>query len=128
MFERPGANQPSASQPSANQRSPLGPVVAPGMGPPGMGASGMGLGTSGFGAATPSVSDCNQTLSDMYTFIDGELPASFDQVVRAHLDGCTDCLGAFAFHVELRDLVMRKAATEHLPPGLAERIRRCFGD
>ena len=101
MFERPGADQPA----------PLGPLGSP------------GLPTGG-----PGLSDCNQTLSDMYTYIDGELPASFDQVVRAHLDGCTDCLGAFSFHIELRELVMRKAATEQLPPGLAERIRRCFGD
>jgi mycothiol system anti-sigma-R factor len=120
MFERPGANQPSSLGPLGSSGVPAGFPTSPG--------APAGALTGATNAVGASLSDCNQTLADMYTYIDGELPPSFDQVVRSHLDGCTDCLGAFSFHVELRELVMRKAATERMPPGLAERIRRCFGD
>lgn len=72
--------------------------------------------------------DCNETLHEMYTFLDGELPSRLKHDVESHLEGCTDCLGAFAFHVELKQVIVAKAAEEELPPGLMDRIRACFGD
>jgi mycothiol system anti-sigma-R factor len=74
------------------------------------------------------MADCNETLKEMYLFLDGELPAASQQLIQHHLDGCTDCLGAFSFHVELRQVIVRKAAEEPLPPGLMDRIRSCFGE
>jgi mycothiol system anti-sigma-R factor len=64
----------------------------------------------------------------MYLFLDGELTPSTQAEIRTHLDGCNDCLGAFSFHVELKQLIVAKAAAEPMPPGLLERIKGCFGD
>jgi mycothiol system anti-sigma-R factor len=72
--------------------------------------------------------DCNETLHEMYTFLDGELPPRLKHDVESHLEGCTDCLGAFAFHVELKQVIVAKAAVEVMPAGLMDRIRACFGD
>jgi mycothiol system anti-sigma-R factor len=74
------------------------------------------------------MADCNETLKEMYTFLDGELPPSLQSQIREHLDGCPDCLGAFSFHSELKQIVVRKAAREEMPPGLVDRIRNCFGE
>ena len=71
--------------------------------------------------------DCNETLREMYLFLDGEIPPSLQQAVAAHLDDCGDCQGAFEFHVELRQLIARKCRDE-VPPGLMERIVKCFGE
>ncbi len=79
-------------------------------------------------APIPSTRDCGETLREMYTFLDGELSTPVKGAVQAHLDGCTDCLGAYAFHVELRQMIVRKASNEPLPPGLMDRIRECFGE
>jgi mycothiol system anti-sigma-R factor len=72
--------------------------------------------------------DCNETLREMYLFLDGELPAEVRLEVRTHLDTCNDCLGVFSFHVELKEVIVEKASREPLPPGLLDRIKRCFGD
>lgn len=73
------------------------------------------------------MSDCNETLREMYVFLDGEIPPDLDGAIRSHLDGCIDCLGAFEFHLELKSLIARKCRDE-VPPGLAARILQCFGD
>ena len=73
------------------------------------------------------MSDCNETLREMYVFLDGEIPPHLDDAIRAHLGGCLDCLGAFEFHHELKALIARKCRDD-VPSGLAERIVQCFGD
>ena len=44
------------------------------------------------------------------------------------LDGCNDCLGAFDFHAELKQVIAAKCREEEIPPDLLHRIERCFGD
>lgn len=73
------------------------------------------------------MADCEQTLRELYTYLDGELSVASKQVIQAHLDGCPDCLEAFEFHYELRTAIARKCRDE-MPPGLADRIMACFGD
>ena len=74
------------------------------------------------------MSECNETLQEMYSFLDGELTPAIKADIQQHIDGCSDCLGAYAFHVELQQMIVRKASTEPVPPGLMDRIRQCFGD
>jgi mycothiol system anti-sigma-R factor len=73
------------------------------------------------------MADCNETLREMYAFLDGELAPSLKTQIEAHLEGCHDCLGAFEFHYELRQLVAQRCRDD-APPGLYERILACFGD
>lgn len=70
--------------------------------------------------------DCSETLREVYPFIDDELSEEAHASIRHHLDGCSDCLGAFDFEAELKSVIAQKCQTDEMPPGLIERIERCF--
>jgi mycothiol system anti-sigma-R factor len=71
------------------------------------------------------MSDCNDTLRELETFLDEELTPETRDAIHAHLEGCPDCLQAFDFHAELKAMIAHRCRDE-LPPGLRERIERCF--
>ena len=73
------------------------------------------------------MADCEQTLRELQTYLDGELADNVKVVIDEHLLECSDCLQAFDFHAELKMVIAKKAAVEPLPPGLLERIQSCFG-
>jgi mycothiol system anti-sigma-R factor len=54
------------------------------------------------------MADCEETLRELYTYLDGELPTDSEHTVAAHLEGCLDCLQAFDFHAELRAVIAKK--------------------
>ncbi len=68
--------------------------------------------------------DCEQTLRDVETFLDGELSPEQFRDVLGHLDRCMDCYQAFDFQAELKQVIARKCGGDALPPGLLERITR----
>ena len=51
------------------------------------------------------MSDCNDTLRELETFLDDELTPETRDAIHAHLDGCPDCLQAFDFHAELKAMI-----------------------
>ncbi len=71
------------------------------------------------------MADCNDTLRELETFLDGELTERARITIRAHLEGCPDCLQAFDFQAELKAVIAERCRDD-LPPGLLERIERCF--
>ncbi|MEI7547407.1 MAG: zf-HC2 domain-containing protein [Actinomycetota bacterium] len=73
------------------------------------------------------MADCNETLRELETFLDGELDAHARETIQSHLGGCLDCLQAFDFHAELRVVISQKCRADELPPGLLSRIELCFG-
>jgi mycothiol system anti-sigma-R factor len=73
------------------------------------------------------MADCGETLRELQTYLDHELPDNMRHAVEAHLGGCVDCLQAFDFHAELRTIVATKCHSEPLPPSLAAKIEACFG-
>ena len=73
-----------------------------------------------------SEQDCNETLRELEAFLDGEMSRDELVSVRAHLEGCTDCLEAFDFHAELKLVIARKCRSDEMPPGLLARIEECF--
>jgi anti-sigma factor (TIGR02949 family) len=79
------------------------------------------------GAPTAGVTDCAEALRELEIFLDGELTDAQRDAVRAHLDGCMDCLGAFDFHAELKQVIAAKCQNDELPPDLVQRIEQCFG-
>jgi mycothiol system anti-sigma-R factor len=72
------------------------------------------------------MADCNDTLRELDTFLDGELTPGAKSAIRAHLDGCPDCLQAFDFQAELKLMIAERCRRDAMPPGLLERIERCF--
>lgn len=71
------------------------------------------------------MSDCNETLRELYLFLDGELTDSDREHIRQHLDDCSPCLAAFDFEAELR-LVIRNRCVDQVPDSLRERIARAI--
>lgn len=72
------------------------------------------------------MADCNETLRELEIFLDGELTDDVKGVIHSHLAGCTDCLQAFDFQAELKSVIAAKCRNDEMPPGLLQRIERCF--
>jgi mycothiol system anti-sigma-R factor len=70
--------------------------------------------------------NCNETLRELETFLDGELSAAELVIIRSHIEDCPQCLEAFDFHAELRAVIARKCASDPMPAGLLARIEECF--
>lgn len=73
------------------------------------------------------VRDCARTLRELDVFLDGELSDAQHEAIRHHLDGCMDCLGAFDFHAELKQVIAAKCQNDEMPADLLTRIEQCFG-
>ena len=73
------------------------------------------------------MADCNETLRELDAFLDSELAEHTRLAIRAHLDGCPDCLQAFDFHAELKIVVRQKCRTDEMPSGLLAKLEACFG-
>jgi mycothiol system anti-sigma-R factor len=65
--------------------------------------------------------DCNETLRELYLFLDGELTDEDREHIRQHLDDCSPCLEAYDFEAELR-LVVKHRCTDTVPESLRARI------
>jgi mycothiol system anti-sigma-R factor len=74
------------------------------------------------------MADCEDTLHELYAYLDGELGLKARSHVQEHLDSCLDCLQAFDFHAELRVVIAQKCRGDEIPPGLLDRVKACFGD
>ncbi|MDQ1424719.1 MAG: hypothetical protein QOD72_2217 [Acidimicrobiaceae bacterium] len=72
------------------------------------------------------MSDCDEILRELYTFLDGEITPESKAEIRKHLDGCLNCLHVYDFHAELRMVIAAKCH-DAVPPGLLERIQERFG-
>jgi mycothiol system anti-sigma-R factor len=72
------------------------------------------------------MSDCDEILQELYTFLDGEITPESKETIRRHLADCLNCLHVFDFHAELRMVIAAKCRDE-VPPGLIERVQQCFG-
>ena len=69
--------------------------------------------------------DCNETLRELYGFLDGQLSDDDREHIRHHLDDCSPCLEAFDFEAELR-LVIRNRCTDQVPESLRSRIAQAI--
>ena len=70
--------------------------------------------------------DCASTLRELDVFLDGELSEEAKHSIDHHLECCPDCLSAFDFHAELKQVIGEKCRNEEMPPGLLARIEKCF--
>ena len=71
------------------------------------------------------MADCNDTLRELYQYLDGQLSDDDRAHIEHHLDDCSPCLEAFDFEAELR-LVIRHRCVDQVPDELRQRIARAI--
>ncbi len=74
------------------------------------------------------MADCNETLAEIWNFFDDQLSDHARQSIQSHLGECTDCLQAFDFYAELRDVVAKCAQNDEIPESLMLKIQACFSE
>lgn len=67
------------------------------------------------------MSDCEDSLHQLYSFLDGELTDERREAIQHHLDACQPCAEPYDFEAELRE-VIRKKCQEQVPASLREKI------
>lgn len=70
---------------------------------------------------------CEETLAELYTYLDGELTDERRGRIQTHLDDCSPCLEAFDFEAELR-IVVRHRCHDEVPRSLKEKIAATLAD
>lgn len=65
--------------------------------------------------------DCQAALSELYTFLDGELTDARRTLIAHHLDDCNPCLEIYDFEAELR-MVIQKRCQDEVPEPLRLRV------
>jgi mycothiol system anti-sigma-R factor len=68
------------------------------------------------------MSDCENSLHALYSYLDGELTDDRRAVIQHHLDECQPCAEPYDFEAELR-LVIRRKCAEQVPDTLMAKIR-----
>lgn len=64
---------------------------------------------------------CEETIAELYTYLDGELTVEIRERIRIHLDECPPCGDAAGFEAELRRVIASKCV-ERVPDELRARI------
>ena len=65
--------------------------------------------------------ECEEALTELYTFLDGELTTEKREHIRVHLDDCNPCLEMYDFEAELRIVISTKCK-EAVPQSLKDKI------
>ena len=65
--------------------------------------------------------ECDETITDLYRYLDGELTIEVRERIRIHLDDCPPCGDVAVFEAELRRVVASKCH-ERVPDDLRARI------
>ena len=73
------------------------------------------------------MAECNETLRELYQFLDGEITDEDRTHIQQHLDDCSPCLAAFDFEAELRQVV-RNRCVDTVPESLRARIAQAIAD
>ena len=65
---------------------------------------------------------CDDAISTIYPYLDGEMTVMRRMFVRLHLRRCSGCVGAFAFEQRLK-MVIRERCQEEVPKEMIESLR-----
>ena len=74
----------------------------------------------------PDKDTCKDALSEIYTFLDGEITTEVRAKIAVHLDDCPPCGDIFQFEAELRRVISTRCQ-EEAPAALRERIAKSLG-
>ena len=67
--------------------------------------------------------DCGVVLSEVYLYLDLECSDTRRELIKNHLDDCTDCLHEYGIEHEVKALVARSCGDERAPQDLRDRLR-----
>ena len=67
--------------------------------------------------------DCGVVLSEVYLYLDLECSDARRELIKRHLDDCTNCLHEYGIEHEVKALVARCCGDETAPKELRERLR-----
>jgi mycothiol system anti-sigma-R factor len=67
--------------------------------------------------------DCAVVLSEVYLYLDLECSDTRRELIKKHLDECTDCLHEYGIEHEVKALVARCCGDEIAPKELRDRLR-----
>ena len=67
------------------------------------------------------MADCNDSLQELYQYLDGELTDAGRTQIAEHLHDCSPCLEAFDFEAELL-AVVKNRCVDKVPDALRARI------
>lgn len=70
--------------------------------------------------------DCEQTIRQVYPYLDGELTTLRRWQITRHLNRCPPCQHGFEFEVELRQVIASRCHDE-VPYELKQRIAEAIG-
>jgi mycothiol system anti-sigma-R factor len=65
--------------------------------------------------------DCEAALTELYSFLDGELTDARRSLIAHHLDDCNPCLEIYDFEAEIR-MVIQKRCQDEVPQSLRLRV------
>jgi mycothiol system anti-sigma-R factor len=68
------------------------------------------------------MSDCQDSLHELYRYLDGELTEDRRDKIQRHLDGCQPCAEPYDFEAELRSVIRRKCQ-EQVPEALVAKVK-----
>jgi len=71
------------------------------------------------------MADCNETLRELYLYLDGQLTEDDRVHIQQHLDDCSPCLEAYDFEAELR-IVVKSRCVDQVPEALRARIAKAL--
>lgn len=69
----------------------------------------------------PEMIPCDQVISRLWEYIDGELTEESADKVRAHLDICSRCFPQYDFQRAFKEFT-RRSAQKPMPPELRRRV------
>ena len=67
--------------------------------------------------------DCSEVLEEVYLYLDLECSDDRRDLIKTHLDDCSDCLREYGIEHEVKALVARCCGDETAPKELRERLR-----
>jgi len=77
---------------------------------------------SGDAVARAEMISCEQALSAVYEYLDGELEATPREEVKAHFEACARCYPHLRLEESFRATLRDASDSIHLPGGLRERV------
>lgn len=73
------------------------------------------------------MSDCEESLHQLYHYLDGELTAERRAAIKQHLDACQPCAEPYDFEAELREVIRHKCK-EPVPESLVQKVVEALKD
>ncbi len=67
--------------------------------------------------------DCEETLREIESFLDGEADESLRDRISVHLSDCNPCMERAEFRRHVKIMVRSKCTGDLVPPALEQRIR-----